>query len=161
MIKQMVLDRTNFNKKLTDLTQENLDITGYCTNARRLWEELSALDANTQSTCVCICGGKNKMQNAEQDRRLIQFLIVLNEIYTVVRGSILMMNPPPTMAQAFSILIQEQKQREVRLANRLHLESTSLVVINYSAGTSGYKTTGASSSNGAFKTNYAPAHTPF
>lgn len=47
MIKQMVLDRTNFNKKLTDLTQENLDITGYCTNARRLWEELSALDANT------------------------------------------------------------------------------------------------------------------
>lgn len=54
---------------------------------------------------MCICGGKNKMQNAEQDRRLIQFLIVLNEIYTVVRGSILMMNPPPTMAQAFSILI--------------------------------------------------------
>lgn len=41
----------------------------------------------------------------------------LNEVYTVVRGSILMMNPLPTMAQAFSILIQEEKQREVRPSN--------------------------------------------
>lgn len=44
------------------------------------------------------------MHKAEQDRRLIQFLMGLNEEYTVVRGSILMMSPFPTMAQAFSIL---------------------------------------------------------
>lgn len=84
---------------------------------RRLWEELNALDNNAQCTCLCIYGGKNKMHKAEQDRCLIQFLMGLNEVCTVVRGIILMMNPLPTMAQAFSILIQEEKQREVRPSN--------------------------------------------
>ncbi|TMX03845.1 hypothetical protein EJD97_013605 [Solanum chilense] len=48
----------------------------------------------------------------------------LNEIYTVVRGNILMMNPLPSIAQGFSILIQEEKQREVRPPNHSLVEST-------------------------------------
>ncbi|KAH0738905.1 hypothetical protein KY290_037610 [Solanum tuberosum] len=50
----------------------------------------------------------------------------LNEVYTVVRGSILMMNPLPTIAQGFSILIQEEKQREVKPCSHLTMEGTSL-----------------------------------
>lgn len=38
----------------------------------------------------------------------------LDEVYTIVRGNILMMNPLPSMDQAFSLLIQEEKQREFR-----------------------------------------------
>ncbi|XP_075095451.1 uncharacterized protein LOC142173716 [Nicotiana tabacum] len=64
----------------------------------------------------------------------------LNEVYTVVRGSILMMNQLPNIAQAFSILIREEKQREVRPNNNLVMESTSL-----SANGPG---------NAKFKTNY-------
>ena len=45
------------------------------------------------------------MHKAELDRRLIEFLIRLNKVYTIIRGSILMMNPLPTMARAFSILV--------------------------------------------------------
>lgn len=89
------------------------------------------------------------MHKAEQDRCLIQFLMGLNEVCTVVRGIILMMNPLPTMAQTFSILIQEENQREVRPSNRLHLESTSLLV----KGHNGYKNSGAGSGNN-FRTNY-------
>lgn len=70
-------DQTNgaklfqLQQEINDPIQDNLDITGYYTTMRRLWEELSALDNNAQCTCICICGGKNKMYKTEQDRRLI------------------------------------------------------------------------------------------
>ncbi|XP_055832317.1 uncharacterized protein LOC129901214 [Solanum dulcamara] len=39
----------------------------------------------------------------------------LNEIYIVIRGSILMINPLPFMAQAFSLLVQDEHQREMTI----------------------------------------------
>ncbi|XP_075091815.1 uncharacterized protein LOC142171976 [Nicotiana tabacum] len=127
-------DQTNgakmyqLQKEINDLTQGSLDITGYYTKMKKLWEELQTLSANTQCNCQCTCGAKANMHKAEQDKRLIQFLMGLNEVYTVVRGSILMMNPLPMIAQAFSILIQEEEQREVRPHSQLSLESASLNV---------------------------------
>ncbi|KAH0701172.1 hypothetical protein KY290_014790 [Solanum tuberosum] len=112
-------------QEISNLTQGNLDVTGYYTHIKRLWEELNTLDVTTQCTYLCICGGKTKLHKTEQDRRLIQFLMGLN---TIVRGSILMMNPLPTMPQAFSILVQEEKQCEVKPPHRVHLDSTSLAV---------------------------------
>ncbi|XP_070007858.1 uncharacterized protein [Nicotiana sylvestris] len=76
----------------------------------------------------CTCGAKKTMHKAEHDRRLIQFLMGLNEVYTIVQGSILMMKPLPSMAQAFSLLIQEEKQREFKPNSQLNLDSTSLHV---------------------------------
>ncbi|XP_016510183.1 uncharacterized protein LOC107827542 [Nicotiana tabacum] len=125
-------DQTNstklyqIQKEINDLAQGTLDVTGYYTKMKKLWEELSMINAKSQCSCQCTCGAKENMHKAEQDRRLIQFLMGLNEVYTTVRGSILMMNPLPSMAQAFSLLIQEEKQREVKPHNQLMLDSASL-----------------------------------
>ncbi|KAH0765599.1 hypothetical protein KY285_001470 [Solanum tuberosum] len=84
---------------------------------KRLWEELGTLDNNNQCNCVCICGAKTAMHKAEQDRRLIQFLMGLNE---------------------------DEKQREVKPRNYLTTDSTALSAygnnqfrINYSQNTAG------------------------
>ena len=125
-------DQTNgcklyqLQKEINDLVQGALDVTGYYTKMKRLWEEMSAIDVNSQCSCVCTCGGKVKMHKAEQDRRLIHFLMGLNEMYTAVRGNILMMSNLPTTAQAFAILSQEERQREMKPVNHMALESTSL-----------------------------------
>lgn len=66
------------------------------------------------------------MHKAEQDRCLIQFLIGLNEVYTMVRGNILMINPLPSMAKEFSLLIQKEKHRVFRSISRMPMDSTSL-----------------------------------
>ena len=101
-------DQTNgaklyqIQKEINDLTQGNLDITVYYTRMKKLWEELSTLNVKNQCSCACNCGAKDGLYKAEQERRLIQFLMGMNEVYTVIRGNILMMNPLPTMAQAFS-----------------------------------------------------------
>ncbi|XP_049365682.1 uncharacterized protein LOC125830537 [Solanum verrucosum] len=125
-------DQTNgcklyqLQKEINDLVQGTLDITGYYTKMKKLWEEMNTLDFHSQCTCVCVCGGKAKIHQAEQDRRLVHFLMGLNEMYTIVRGSILMMPALPSMTQAFAILLQEERQREVRPHNHTTLESTSL-----------------------------------
>lgn len=57
---------------------------------------------------------------------MIEFLMGLNEVYTVVRRNIIMMNPLPSMAQAFSLLIQEEKQSEFKPTGRMPMDSTSI-----------------------------------
>ncbi|XP_075074653.1 uncharacterized protein LOC142162227 [Nicotiana tabacum] len=96
-------------KEINDLNQETLDITGYYTKMKNIWEELNTLNTHGQYGCQCTCGAKGNMYKTEQDRRLIQFLMGLNKDHTIVRGNILMMNPLPSIAHAFSILIQEEK----------------------------------------------------
>lgn len=108
------------------MSQGVLDITGYYTKMKKLWKELTNLSAKSICNCQCTCGTKENMHKVEQDRRLIQFLMGMNKVYTVVRGSILMMNPLPSMVQAFALLVQEKKQREFRPRNQLNLKSTAM-----------------------------------
>ncbi|XP_049393383.1 uncharacterized protein LOC125857784 [Solanum stenotomum] len=107
-------------KEINNLTQGILDITAYYTRMKKLGEELSTLNLRSQCDSLCISGAEDIINKAEQDRLLIQFLIGLNEVYSAVRGNILTMNPLPSMAQAFSILIQEEKQNDPDSASDLN-----------------------------------------
>ncbi|KAL3377397.1 hypothetical protein AABB24_003680 [Solanum stoloniferum] len=146
-------DQTNgaklyqIQKKIDDLTQCVLDIIVYYTKMKKLWEELSTLNTKSLCTCICTCGAKDNMYKAEQDRRLIQFLMGLNEVYIVIRGNILMMNPLPSIAQAFSLLIHKEKQREFRPASRMPMDSTSLNV--------NFVNTGRGSIDRSYRTNFS------
>ncbi|XP_049391483.1 uncharacterized protein LOC125855849 [Solanum stenotomum] len=108
-------DQTNgaklyqIQREINDLSQGTLDITTYYTRMKRLWEELSTLHVKTQCKCNCSCGANESVFRAEQERRLIQFFIGLNETYTAVRGNILMMNLLPSLAQTFSLLVRDEK----------------------------------------------------
>ncbi|XP_019262125.1 PREDICTED: uncharacterized protein LOC109239965 [Nicotiana attenuata] len=157
-------DQTNgaklyqLQKEINDLNQGTLDITRYYTKMKKLWEVLNTLSAHAQCRCQCTYGAKANMYKAEQDRRLIQFLMGLNEVYTVVRGSILMMNPLLSIAQAFSILIQEEKQREIRPNNHLIMESTSLNVNG--PGNNRFRTNYNPQGNTVGQNSYRPAFPP-
>ncbi|KAH0749901.1 hypothetical protein KY290_029133 [Solanum tuberosum] len=105
-------------KELSDAVQGNTDITGYFTRIKKLWDELDAFITLDHCSCACICRGKIKTIKSHQDGRLIQFLMGLNSSYSSVKSSILMMDPLPSVSQAYSLLIQDEKQREV------HMESS-------------------------------------
>ncbi|XP_069146108.1 uncharacterized protein [Solanum lycopersicum] len=76
-------DSAELWKELEDRYEQT---NGYYTKLKKLWEEISTLNAKAQCTCSCICGAKALTHKEEQDRRLIQFLMGLNEMYTVIRG---------------------------------------------------------------------------
>ncbi|KAL5766695.1 hypothetical protein ACOSP7_017312 [Xanthoceras sorbifolium] len=60
---------------------------------------------------MCTCGGQKDLKEKEERIRLGQFLIGLNEIYSAMRGQIMLMHPLPTVKKAYSLLCEEEKQR--------------------------------------------------
>lgn len=49
----------------------------------------------------------------QQDRRLLQFLMKLNDSFSPIRANILMMNPLPNITQAYRLLHQEERHKEI------------------------------------------------
>ncbi|XP_055835097.1 uncharacterized protein LOC129903569 [Solanum dulcamara] len=103
----------HLQKELTSLIQGNSDIAGYFTKLKRLWDELDGINVIVCCSCQCTCDGKAKLTKSLEDQRLIQFLMGLNDVYAQARGNILMMNPLPGMDVAYSLLLQDENQREV------------------------------------------------
>ena len=113
-------------KEFLCLTQGDLDIASYYTKAKQLWDESSAVGGVPTCTCAkCECGINGKLHNYSEEQRLIQFLMGLNSSYTAIRGSILMMIPFPTMSQVYSLLVQEERQRQVRSEHQFPTENAS------------------------------------
>ncbi|XP_059306243.1 uncharacterized protein LOC132057633 [Lycium ferocissimum] len=121
-------------KELSDLTQGASDIATYFTKMKRLWDELDTLDSFSPCLCECSCGAKEKNIKFKQDERLLKFLMGLNDTYCGARGNILMISPLPTVSNAYALLIQEEKQREVQNTPKYPGESSSFVATNTSNG---------------------------
>jgi len=54
--------------------------------------------------------------------------MVLNDDYHAIKGNILMMTPLPSISQVYSMLIQGEKQREIRSSGQFLTDSASLAV---------------------------------
>lgn len=104
--------RKNFAK----LTQESSSVSTYFTKLKMHWDELQAfcpLDA-------CICGSECKATKsilAGQEREFIlQFLMGLDEKFNHIRGQILLYDPLPEINKIFSLIIQEEEQLGLSIA---------------------------------------------
>ncbi|KAF7151998.1 hypothetical protein RHSIM_Rhsim01G0108500 [Rhododendron simsii] len=98
------------------LTQDQMTVAAYYTRLKGLWDELGSYNDT-----VCSCGADHKR------RRLMQFLMGLNESYKGIRGQILLMNPLPDVTRAYSSVVQEEKQRSLGTA-RETTETAAMVV---------------------------------
>ncbi|XP_019242522.1 PREDICTED: uncharacterized protein LOC109222650 [Nicotiana attenuata] len=113
-------------KKLLETVQGSNDIAAYFNNIKAIWDELNALDAKIPCTCVeCICEAKHKNKAIEERQKLVQFLMGLNEIYTACRGNIMMMTPTPNIDKAYSLLLQEERQRSIQPIMNSPMDSSS------------------------------------
>ncbi|XP_059315476.1 uncharacterized protein LOC132066109 [Lycium ferocissimum] len=94
-------------------TDGNSNIAGYFTKLKRLWDELDSLNVHMICSCICICEGKEKLKKSLEDGRLMQFLMGLNDVFSQARGNILMMSPLPNNNHAYSLILQDENQREI------------------------------------------------
>jgi hypothetical protein len=97
---------------LVQLKQNNCSIETYYHKLKGLWDECDALEAPYMCVCVCSCENGRVNGEREQRKRLMQFLMGLDECYANVRGKNLLMQPMPTVAKAYGMIRQEEKQRE-------------------------------------------------
>jgi len=113
-------------KEVCCMSQADLNIASYFNKAKRLWDEFTAASASPRCTCCkCECEINARLNNYFQDQKLIQFLMGLNESYTQVRGNILMINPTPTLSQVYSLLPQEERQRQVKSSGQFQGDGAS------------------------------------
>ncbi|XP_075475303.1 uncharacterized protein LOC142506052 [Primulina tabacum] len=97
----------SLHREIGRLTQGNSTISTYYCKLKQLWDEYSALVILPS----CECDTARKYLEHEQQQRLLQFLMGLNDSYMNIRSQILMMSPLPTVGQTFSLLSQEESHK--------------------------------------------------
>ncbi|XP_070047491.1 uncharacterized protein [Nicotiana tomentosiformis] len=95
------------HRKISSTSQETYDITTYFTRMRSLWDELNS--SYVEPTCSC-----GALPKFIEDQHLFQFLGGLNESYSTVKSSILMMSPYPRISKAYSLLQQDESQKKTK-----------------------------------------------
>ncbi|KAG6466647.1 hypothetical protein ZIOFF_075551 [Zingiber officinale] len=73
------------------------ELLNFVAKLKKLWDELGYYNDG-----ACTCGVNNKR------RKLMQFLMGLNESYNAIRGQLLLMNPLPDVSQAYSSIIKKK-----------------------------------------------------
>ncbi|KAF7143506.1 hypothetical protein RHSIM_Rhsim05G0070200 [Rhododendron simsii] len=96
-------------KSIGSHAQGSMPVSTYYTKLKALWDELASY--KTQPTCSC--GGMKIYHEQQEHDQIMQFLMGLNDTYNPVRGHILLMNPLPSVRKAYSLIVQEEKQREI------------------------------------------------
>lgn len=114
-------------KKLSDLVQGSSDIVTYHTKKKSLWDKLDTLDFFIPWNYACSCRAKEKKIKSKQDEQLVQVLIGLNDSYCAPRDTIPMILPLPSIPNAYTLLIQEEKQMEVKNTPKFSSESSSFI----------------------------------
>lgn len=107
-------------QKLTDITQGTQSIFEFFTQIKSIWDSIDDVNPLIYYTCgKCICEVNSKHLKKQQEQRLLQFLMKINDQFSAVRGHILMMHPLPTVSQAFRLLMQEENYKEFLTKDRL------------------------------------------
>ena len=101
--------------KLVECKQQGMTIVNYYGKLKIIWEELG----NYEQNLVCRCGGCKCNIGGEFDKkceeeRLHQFLMGLDDsVYGTVCSNILSTKPLPSLNQAYAMIVQEERVRNV------------------------------------------------
>ncbi|XP_060210784.1 uncharacterized protein LOC132637759 [Lycium barbarum] len=136
---------------LNSLSKDIKDSVIYSRTTKELWDSLKSRFGKSNGAklfhlkkelSVLVQGnsdisGKAKIAKSMMDQRLIKFLMGLNDVYSHARANILMINPLPNMDYAYSLLLQDESQREIFANANMFSDSSSFMVTNQ--GRSNYK----------------------
>ena len=102
----------SLQQQVSEFVQGTKSIAEFFTEIKGIWDKIS--EACSLPTCICnqcTCNLTKKIFKQQQDLRLMQFLMKLNDEFGAVRGNILMMNPLPNLTQAYRLLMQEERHK--------------------------------------------------
>ncbi|XP_023732150.1 uncharacterized protein LOC111879955 [Lactuca sativa] len=122
-----------FQQQLYSLSQGSDDFSTYFTKLTKIWDELRIV----QGIPECICAASAGILKYLDDQRLIQLLMGLNDSYNVLRGQILMMKPLPSFSTVYSMIIQEERQRDINMSSAVSVDAIVMnVLTNHSSNSS-------------------------
>ncbi|XP_058212843.1 uncharacterized protein LOC131324747 isoform X2 [Rhododendron vialii] len=115
-------------REISHLTQENMSVSQYFTRLKTLWDEQSSYIALP----ACTCGAIKAVSDVYHQDRVLQFLQGLDSSYSNLRSQLLLLEPLPSVQKIYSLIQQEEKQRELHHAPAMVPEAAALIVANRS-----------------------------
>lgn len=103
----------SLEQKLSEMKQGQQSVSEFYTQIRTVWDSLDDADPLPNCTCdKCTCTLSGRILKMQQDHRVLQFLMKLNDQFSMVRANILMMVPLPSLAQAYRMIAQEETHKD-------------------------------------------------
>ncbi|CAL1396571.1 unnamed protein product [Linum trigynum] len=104
---------------LGSLRQEKLSVSAFYTKLRTLWDELQTVSINPRCTCGgCSCDIAKQTREKQEGAHLFDFLLGLDDTFSVVRSQILSSKPKPSLAEAYQQIETEEQQKQLAAARR-------------------------------------------
>ncbi|KAL0464413.1 UNVERIFIED_CONTAM: hypothetical protein Slati_0328900 [Sesamum latifolium] len=101
-------------REIAKSSQGNMSVTAYYAKLKKLWYELECLVPTPRCYCGgCTCNVNKKIDELNKSNQLFQFLMGLDDAYDHVRSQILLLEPLPHVAKAYSMTLRVEKQRMV------------------------------------------------
>ena len=105
----------DIEQRLSKIEQGSMDISKYYTALVILWEEHCNFVELPICTCgKCECDAAALWEKIQHRSRVTKFLMGLNESFEHTRRHIIMLKPIPTIEEAFNIVAQDERQRNLR-----------------------------------------------
>nr|XP_009801078.1 PREDICTED: uncharacterized protein LOC104246882 [Nicotiana sylvestris] len=96
--------------KFNGMGYGNSNIAAYFFRIKKLWDEL----AYSITYPNCVSGCKEAFQKLEVDKKLHQFLMGLNDTYTIIMRNILSVKPLPDIDTTYSMMLNDESQCEAQ-----------------------------------------------
>ncbi|XP_038693768.1 uncharacterized protein LOC119991495 [Tripterygium wilfordii] len=136
-------------QEIVEHRQGQLSVSEYYTTLKDLWDELASYHEPIQ----CDCEGSKTLAERVEKERVMQFLMGLNDTYSTVRGSILMMNTLPDTRRTHGLILQHERQMDV--ANRREtLPNTHAMLASRTTAPKGSSNSGNFNSHKPLKCSY-------
>ena len=105
-----------------NLFEDTMSAATYFTKLKGLWDELASL----YSIPTCSCGAMKSVLQYQQNQKTLKFLMGLNDSYAAIRGQILLNDPLPPVNRAYSLVLQEERQRAISSHKNMLPEAATL-----------------------------------
>ncbi|KAF5456987.1 hypothetical protein F2P56_021127 [Juglans regia] len=99
-------------KAISSLKQDQKSVSDYYTDLKSYWDELANYRRNFSQ---CSIETLKFLEVIQQEEYVIQFLMGLSDSFNSIRSQILLLDPFPSINKVISLVLQEEKQREVIL----------------------------------------------
>ncbi|GAV68976.1 UBN2_3 domain-containing protein [Cephalotus follicularis] len=111
---------------IAEWKQDRLSVSAYFTHLKSHRDELSS----HISPPDCSWGASQKFLSSIQQDQAMKFLQGLHESFAPLRSQLLLQDPLPSVRKLYSLVLQEEKQREIQSSHLIKPEASALVTKN-------------------------------
>ncbi|KAD3336234.1 hypothetical protein E3N88_31753 [Mikania micrantha] len=101
-------------QSISNTRQDGITVSAYYTKLRGLWDEIQSFLPTLKCTCNgCVCGLGKSLRELREKEQLYEFLMGLDNDFSIIRTQILAMKPIPSLGNAYHLVAEDEQQRSI------------------------------------------------